>query len=60
MQYAKSRFDLQERYGLKERTQEDDTWLYKYIMILDGNTFSSRLMKTLTAGSLVLRSGQCS
>lgn len=51
-------FDMQKRYGLKERVPEDDVWLYKYIMILDGNTFSSRLMKTLTAGSLVFRSGK--
>ncbi len=27
-------------------------WLHRFIMILDGNTFSSRLMRTLTAGRL--------
>ena len=48
---------MQAQYGLKERVPEDEMWRYKFIMILDGNTFSSRLMRTLTSGSLVFRAG---
>ena len=36
---------------------EEAAWAHKYIMILDGNTFSSRLMRTLRSGSLVFRAG---
>ncbi len=48
---------MEAQYGLKERVSEDEMWRYKFIMILDGNTFSSRLMRTLTSGSLVFRAG---
>ena len=36
---------------------EEAAWAHKYVMILDGNTFSSRLMRTLRSGSLVFRAG---
>ncbi|EIE18580.1 hypothetical protein COCSUDRAFT_45356 [Coccomyxa subellipsoidea C-169] len=48
---------MEAQYGLKERVPEDEMWRYKFLMILDGNTFSSRLMRTLTSGSLVFRAG---
>lgn len=45
------------RYGRADRVPEEAAWAHKYIMILDGNTFSSRLMRTLRSGSLVFRAG---
>lgn len=45
------------RYGLADRMPEEAAWAHKYIMILDGNTFSSRLMRTLRSGSLIFRAG---
>ena len=47
----------QAQFGRAERTPEDAAWAHKYVMILDGNTFSSRLMRTLRSGSLVFRAG---
>jgi hypothetical protein len=47
---------MQKKYGVVLRAPEEETWRHKYIMILDGNTFSSRLMKSLTSGSLIFRS----
>ena len=34
---------------------EAEAWAHKYVMVIDGNTFSSRLMATLTSRSLVFR-----
>ena len=43
---------MEARYGRAERTLEDAAWAHKYVMILDGNTFSSRLVRTLRSGLL--------
>ena len=48
---------MEARYGRAARAPEEAAWAHKYVMILDGNTFSSRLMRTLRSGSLVLRAG---
>jgi len=48
---------MEARYGRAARAPEEAAWAHKYVMILDGNTFSSRLMRTLRSGSLVFRAG---
>jgi len=47
---------MEARYGRAARAPEEAAWAHKYVMILDGNTFSSRL-RTLRSGSLVFRAG---
>lgn len=34
-----------------------DNWKNKFLMVVDGNTFNSRLRQTLASGSLVMRAG---
>ncbi|KAK9840812.1 hypothetical protein WJX81_006676 [Elliptochloris bilobata] len=48
---------MEKRYGRAERAPEEAAWANKFVMILDGNTFSSRLMRTLRSGSLIFRAG---
>ncbi len=50
---------MRERYGLVARAPEDEAWMHKFVMIMDGNTFSSRLMQVCLLVVLAQRESSC-
>mmetsp|Transcript_3879 Transcript_3879/g.11239 ORF Transcript_3879/g.11239 Transcript_3879/m.11239 type:complete len:462 (+) Transcript_3879:334-1719(+) len=49
--------DQQALYGTAERVSRSTMWQYKYQMVIDGNSFNSRLPLLLSSNSVVFRAG---
>ncbi|KAK9839771.1 hypothetical protein WJX81_000416 [Elliptochloris bilobata] len=48
--------EMEAQYGRKPYVPEREAYRHRFLMVVDGNSFSSRLLWTMSSGSLVFRS----